>query len=110
MKTKELIRLLQQEDPSGELEVCADGMDIHCVEKLPAYYDGDLRVLIKDETKPFYNIVGMEIRRSGHKIKIHTLDLEDVVIDNPDIPITGEITTRMQEYIDKVRKEAKEND
>ncbi len=50
MKTKELIRQLQREDPSGELECCVDNSDIFFVEHLPAYYDGCLEVLVRDKS------------------------------------------------------------
>lgn len=80
MKTKELIRLLQEADPSGEEEVCVGNVDIHFVEKLPAYYDGALQVLERDESKsPYYNIVGGKYVRSGHKVKIHTLSISDAL-------------------------------
>lgn len=42
MKTKELIKLLQQEDPSGEEEVCIDNQPVWYVQRMPAYYDGTL--------------------------------------------------------------------
>jgi len=31
MKVKELIRRLQEADPSGEIEACVDNIDIHFV-------------------------------------------------------------------------------
>lgn len=49
MKTKKLIELLNQCDPSGELEVCLDNIDICSVGREPAYYDGALQVLIRND-------------------------------------------------------------
>ena len=42
MKTKDLIKLLKEEDPSGEEEVCIDNQPVWFVQRMPAYYDGRL--------------------------------------------------------------------
>ena len=52
MKSKELIRLLQEEDPSGEVEVCVQNFDILGIHTEPAYWDGSLQVLMRDASKP----------------------------------------------------------
>ena len=78
MKTKELIRQLQEADPSGELEVGIHNEDILSIEHLPAYYDGSLQVINKNEKG---HIVSGEIYRTGSKIKICTYPLEDAVLD-----------------------------
>ena len=78
MKTKELIRQLQDADPSGEIEVCVGNVDIHFVERLEAYYDGTLQVLTRDETRKGYKIVGGKYKRTGSKINLHTLSISDV--------------------------------
>ena len=78
MKTKELIRLLQQADPSGEIEVNCGG-DINTVEVMPAYYDGALHVLIRDEKEsPYDNVIGMREVREGSKIILTTIALDDL--------------------------------
>ena len=78
MKSKELIKQLQEEDPSGEIEVVCGG-DIYFAERLPASCDGRLQVLIRDETKkPFYHVVGMKEVSGGDKILLNILNLEDV--------------------------------
>lgn len=79
MKTKKLIELLQQEDPSGEIEVCVGNVDIFFVERLPAYYDGSLQVLERDESLNGYNIIGGKYVRSGHKVVINTLSITDAI-------------------------------
>jgi hypothetical protein len=85
MKSKELIRLLQEEDPTGEVEVCVQNVDIHCLTTEPAYWDGSLQVLSRDKSKePYYNITGGKYVRSGSKIVIHPLSIRDVIFWHPD--------------------------
>lgn len=101
MKTKELIRQLQEADPTGEVECSLGNCDIYFVERLPAYYDGSQQVLIRDESlKPFWNIVGGKVRSHGDKVVLKTMALSDLVCDNPELQIDcselGE--TRAAEY------------
>lgn len=85
MKTKELIRILQELDPSGEVEVNAGGGDIYSAETLPAYWDGALNVLIRDPSKsPYYDVIGMEEIRGGDKIRLNIMSLDDVIFDDED--------------------------
>lgn len=77
MKTKELIRLLQENDPSGELEVVGSYGDIYFIERLPDYYDGKVNILIKDDEK----IIGMKQNIGKDKIVLAELSLEDVMTD-----------------------------
>lgn len=58
MKSKELIKQLQEIDPSGEIEVGVGRSDIYFVSKYPAYYDGPNFILTKDLSKTNYNIIG----------------------------------------------------
>lgn len=83
MKTKELIRQLQEADPTGETEVCVGNVDIHFVQRLPAYYDGTLQVLERDPTTKYYNIIGGKYKRSGDKVNIHTLSISDAISNSP---------------------------
>ena len=70
MKTKELIKELQELDPTGETEVVCGCGDIYFVEELPAYYDGRLGVLIKDESKkPYYHVKGGSRPRSIYRTR-----------------------------------------
>ena len=88
MKTRELIRLLQEADPSGELECCVDNEDIHFLEVIPAYWDGRLQVFTRDPArKGYFDIVGAKITAAGTKIKIRHLSIEDLLIDNPEMPV-----------------------
>lgn len=91
MKTKELIRRLQEEDPTGEVECCVGNVDIHFVSSEPAYWDGPLQVLVRDPAKaPYYDIVGAKYVKSGSKIQIHCLSITDA-IGNADehFPVEG---------------------
>ena len=105
MKSKELIKQLQELDPLGEIEVCVGNEDIYFAERLPAYYDGRLQVLILDEKKkPYYHIDGLKITGKGDKIKLHTVSLEDILWHNKNAVIdTSELSARSQkEYQDAV--------
>lgn len=87
MKTRELIRQLTEADPSGELEVCVQNVDIHFVTTEPAYYDGSLQVLVRDSNERFYDIVGAKYVRRGDKVVIHPLSIADAIRNDPDMPI-----------------------
>lgn len=106
MKTKELIYLLQQEDPSGEFECCIDNKDIHYVARMPAYYDGRLEVLKRDVNG---KIIGVKITGSGMKIKIHSFSIEDLLFDNPEFPIEIERSDGgYKEWIEEIRERGRE--
>ena len=88
MKTKELIKQLQALDPTGEEEVCIANSDILFIERLPAYYDGVFEVLKRDPVNTSsYNIIGVEFRSKGQKIKIVPHGIEDVLLDEPEMPV-----------------------
>lgn len=84
MKSKEVIKLLQELDPDGEIEVCVGNIDIHYIECLPAYYDGTLQVLLRDENKKGYNIIGAKYCRKGNKLCIVPLSISDAITDRDD--------------------------
>lgn len=89
MKTKELIRQLQEADPEGETE-CVVGCNdpIHYVYKEDAYHDGCLEILERDHSKdPYYNICGGVITKDGMKVIIRPLSIEDAISNNPDLPV-----------------------
>jgi len=87
MKTKELIRALQELDPSGETEVVAGGAPIFFAEALPAYYDGALQSLIQDKSRTDYNITGYKFSDQGNKIMLRLMDLESVLWEDPNATI-----------------------
>lgn len=108
MKTKELIRQLQEADPSGELHVCVGNIDISFVSREPAYYDGRQEILECDEN---CGIRHARITGHGQKIQIHTLSIDDAIFQDPSLPVeidTGNPQTD-REYkamVLKWRKEA----
>jgi hypothetical protein len=87
MKVKELIKLLQEEDPTGELEVAIDNQDIHYIDVVEAYWDGRLERVIKDSAIKGYNVIGGKVLSSGKKLRIHTIGIEDVICNDPDVDI-----------------------
>ena len=87
MKTKELIKRLQEADPSGEEEVTVGNTDIMFVQNLPSYYDGCQQVLIRDEKEKYYNVVGGKVRANDRKITINLHSLKDAIYENPELPI-----------------------
>lgn len=108
MKTGELIKLLQEADPSGELPVCVGNHDVYFVQKLPAYYDGPLQQLIHDDSlRPYWSIVGAKITTRGLKVDIATMSIEDAINDVPDLPVECE-GSWTQERVDRWRAEARE--
>lgn len=86
MKTSQLIVRLNEIDPTGENEVCVGNCDINFIDKLPAYYDGKLQLLERDESgKPTY-LKGYRIS-SGQKINLFTTSLLELAIERPNFEI-----------------------
>lgn len=113
MKTKELIRQLQDADPSGETEVCIGNADINFVDVLPAYYDGRLQVLQRNENNGCYNIIGAKLVSQGNKVIIHPLSIYDALWNDPDMPIdysdcSEQCAARYKESHDKTRQQVRE--
>ena len=82
MKTKKLIEILQQADPSGELECSVGGTDIFAAHTAPGYYDGVHEILVRDPLVSWYNVVGGIISSKGTKVNIQLLTLEDALFDS----------------------------
>jgi hypothetical protein len=88
MKSKELIRLLQEEDPSGEVEVSVGNRDIFSLHTEPSYWDGRAQLLIRDYSKdPYYNVVGAKYTSRGSKVVITAMGVTDAILNNPDLPV-----------------------
>jgi hypothetical protein len=98
MKTKDVIKLLQQADPTGEVEVCVGNVDIHCIYQEEAYYDGALQVLIRDDNKQGYNITGGKYVRKGNKVQIIPLSITDIVWNEDDGPEVTIDYSELSEY------------
>lgn len=111
MKTRELIEALKAEDPSGEAEVIAGNTPIYFVELQPAFYDGPLQTLLLDEAKkPYYHIAGYKVTQQGQKVRLHLMNCEDVLIDNPEAPVdlsglSEHHRVEWQASVDKMREE-----
>lgn len=75
MKSGELIKKLKEVDPTGELEVSLGG-DVVDIYTLPWYYDGRVRIFIRDENG---EVVGIRqaTEKDGSKIVIETKDWDD---------------------------------
>ena len=139
MKTKDLIEQLQAEDPSGEMEVCVDNVDIHFITTETSYWDGPSQILIRDsKLSPFYNIVGGTMNFEGSKIQIHTLTIKDAYIeamldglpfelrnvgnhrglldrwqdewDDEVIEVKEDLDEDTKEFLEKLRKKRKDSD
>jgi hypothetical protein len=78
MKVKELIDLLQKENPESEVISSGRG-PIYFPEWKPGYYDGHTPILIHDEKKkPYYSIVGYKWEPNEHgKVVLQCMELED---------------------------------
>lgn len=118
MKTKELIKALQEEDPSGELEACVWNTPIYFLSTEPAYYDGCLGMLLTNESeKPYCCIRGYKRTGVGSKVVLHTMDLYDVLLDNPEAVVELDMSNfcegdkreaEERKWIDQIRKEVRE--
>lgn len=106
MKTKDLIKFLNEADPSGELECVVENRDIYHIEKLPGYYDGAAKIILRDYDKKSYtdpncglsNVCGMKITKNNYKIQIKTYGIDDMLLDNPDYSIIDDYGN---DYTDK---------
>lgn len=72
MKTKELIKMLKEEDPSGEGYVRINGGAILCCEAKEGYWDGMYQ---------YYKDGVWYMSANNYKIDIHTISWEDIVWD-----------------------------
>jgi hypothetical protein len=105
MKTRELIAALQEQDPSGEIEVCVENADIHVVTVEPAYLDGCLQVLKRDPAKAdSYNITGVEFVSGGAKVVIVPLSAQWALRNDPEMPVTFDSDAARERYAERVAK------
>lgn len=109
MKTKDFIKELQKVDPSGQLECCIGNGDINHIEVLEAYYDGCMHVIERDEKG--YAIKG-KIVSDGYKVSIKSIGIDDVIFNNPDIPVeyvgvSCDRKTRYDEWVEECRNRAR---
>lgn len=110
MKTKEVIRQLQEADPTGEEHVTVENVDIFYIESLPAYYDGAAQQLIRDESNPYYNVTGARFKRAGKKIQIVTHSIRYAIEQNPDLPIDySELPSDRQQQVKEAHDGVRQN-
>jgi hypothetical protein len=112
VKTRELIRQLQNEDPEGDAEVVVGGTDIYFASREPMYYDGTPTLLVHDPEKvgKCFSVIGLRIPYGGHKVRLHVLEAEDLFIDHLDAPVvydnpTEEGRARHRHRIEEIRAE-----
>jgi hypothetical protein len=108
MKSKDLIKQLQELDPTGDVEVCVGSVDIFTAMRVPAYYDGALEVLIRDDSKkPYYDVTGVKITYEGEKINLQTLSISDVLEEDFDAIVQYELPylarQRWEQKISKIK-------
>ena len=95
MKTKELIKLLQEADPTGESHVRLDGGIPIFVESKPGYYDGSYSYF--DENKKYC------ISKMDNKVDVYTTSIFDYVMDNmgsyPNNKTIDEVLSQFKFYL-----------
>lgn len=110
MQSKELIRQLQELDPTGETQVSIGNCDIWHVTMEPAYYDGRLHVIDFDENhRP---IRGRRVT-SGSKIVLDPISIQDAIEYYEDenkfvVEYADDEERKRYEYIDRESKRRKD--
>jgi len=112
MKSGELVKRLQELDPSGEIEVIGSGGDIYFAELDSSRAE---TLLIHDPKLKgnAYSIVGLQIGQPATPtrpdlIVLHEMGLDDVLLDCPDTPITMYYTSQwLTKHIEDTRKRMK---
>jgi len=74
MKTKDLIKMLQEEDPTGEGYMRVQGGAIIYVEAKEGYWDGSYKYYDPETRK-------LHITTKGYKVDVITIDVNDIVWD-----------------------------
>lgn len=111
MKTNDLIKMLQEADPSGELEVVVGNVPIHFIAPEPAYWDGCYRRLIREpheSNEIYYDVTGIEFVSQGTKLVIHTLDYDMILLDDCNAQVkydTEQTRNKYESVVEKKRKE-----
>lgn len=111
MKTKDVIEMLQEADPSGELECVVGNHDIFCAHVEPAYWDGSMQLLVREKDNPYYNVTGAIYTSQGDKVQINTMGIDDALCNDPDLPVEVTdtfVNKRMQDQVNAWRKENQE--
>lgn len=101
MKTKDLIALLQKEDPSGELECCIGNADITSVYTNPGYWDGCLQILERNEKG---QITGGKFASGQTKVVLRYYSIRDCVVDNPSFKVSFDGEYSEKHYAERVEE------
>ena len=88
MKTKDLIKALQEEDPSGEMECVVGNHSVVGVWTDPAYWDGCMQVVERDPATQRYKA---RITSSGHKVVLWVMGAIDVIENYPEAEVKIEV-------------------
>lgn len=97
MKTKDFIKMLQEEDPSGECYVRINGGAIYWCESKEGYWDGAYEYYDK-ENKTWHT------SSKDYKIDVHTISWDDIIWEEEGD--MDKIKTRLKpDYSNYVRKE-----
>jgi len=97
-----------------DVPVCVDNNPIYFTDMTAAYWDGRLNQIVHDEEKrgKEYSIIGWKITSRGHKVVLRTMELEDALLDSPDLPVTYDLeehsVDRYRDSVEQTRKEMKE--
>jgi len=100
VKVKELIRLLQEEDP--ESEACVHNADIESVYAAQAYWDGRLQVLERDAEG---YVIGGKYTSKGWKVNICPSSITEQIWGDPDFKVDySELGGSAERYIESDNK------
>lgn len=109
MKTKELIKRLQELDPEGDMEISIDNHDIYQVELHHAGENGMLSRIISNDNG---RVIGAKVIDKGLKISLSYLTIEDLIWNDPDLPVQIDVASEearedWEEVISSIREEAR---
>jgi hypothetical protein len=109
MKSGELIKQLQELDPTGEIEVIGSNGDIYFAE---LDYSNAETLLIHDPALKgkAYSIIGIQIGQEAKPTRpgliiLHEMDMDDVFCDDPDMPVT--VYHNSQWVVERIRNSRK---
>lgn len=112
IKTSEFIKMLQEEDPNDECYVCVGNRPVRFIENLPYYYDGRMEWVERDEHN---HVIKAGYMAGVRKLKIHGEDLEDVLLEEPDVELElsgityqGKVDSRYWDAIQAWRRDGLE--
>jgi hypothetical protein len=100
VKVKELIRLLQEEDP--ESEACVHNADIESVYAAQAYWDGRLQMLERDAEG---YVIGGKYTSKGWKVNICPSSITEQIWGDPEFKVDySELGGSAERYIESDNK------